>query len=216
MAIDHVETFGEEVANSVSHGIGALLSLSALVLMVTFASFQHSAWKVSSCAIFGVALILMYSASSIYHALRQPQVKQLFKILDHASIYLLIAGSYTPFTLVTLRGVWGWVLFGVIWGLAIVGVLGKVFYRNKGEVLSTLIYLAMGWLVIVAIVPLLHALPWGGIYWLVLGGLCYTLGVIFFFLEEMPFNHMVWHLFVLAGSMAHVFAVMFYVIPAVR
>jgi len=216
MAVDHPETLGEEIANAVTHGIGAMLSVAALALMVSFASFQHSDYKVVGTAVFGSTLVLMYLASMFYHALTNPTAKHIFKIFDHATIYLLIAGTYTPFTLVNLRGDWGWTLFGIMWGLALIGIIAKCWLVNKGEVLSTIIYLLMGWMIVLAIVPVIHNLSVGGIVWLAIGGGCYTLGTAFFFLENMPFNHMIWHLFVLAGSISHFFAVFFYVIPAHR
>ena len=213
MAVDHEETLGEEIVSALTHGVGAMLSISALVLMVIWAAYTHSPTKIVSVAIFGTMLIVMYSCSTIYHAHTNKRVKEFLRILDHSSIYLVIAGSYTPFLLVDLHGGWGWALFGVLWGLALVGVLGKCFYRNKGEVLSTLIYIFMGWIGIIAIVPMVEHIPWGGLSLLFAGGLSYTGGVIFFFLEDMPFNHAIWHLFVLCGSICHFFAVFYYVIP---
>jgi hemolysin III len=209
------QTLGEEIANSVTHGVAAACSVAALVILVVFASMRGNAWHIVSCAIFGVTLILLYLASTLYHALPPGKAKQVFRILDHASIYLLIAGTYTPFTLVTLRGAWGWSLFGVVWALAVAGVVFQSLLIGRLPVLSTTVYVLMGWVVVIAFRPLLHALPWSGILWLAAGGLSYTLGV-YFFASKSKFAHMVWHLFVIAGSLCHFFAVFLYVIPRAR
>jgi hemolysin III len=206
------QTIGEEIANSVTHGIAAACSIAALVILVVFAAMRGNAWHIVSCAIFGVTLILLYLASTLYHALPSGKAKQVFRILDHASIYLLIAGTYTPFTLVTLRGAWGWSLFGVVWALAVAGVVFQSLLIGRLPALSTTVYVLMGWVVVIAFRPLLHSLPWGGILWMTAGGLSYTLGV-FFFASKSKFAHLIWHLFVIAGSLCHFFAVFFYVIP---
>jgi hemolysin III len=206
-------SFHEELFNSITHGAGVLLSIVALVLLIVFSSIYGNASHVVSCAIFGVTLILLYSASTLYHSAQKPQIKSVFKILDHSCIYLLIAGTYTPFLLVTLRGVLGWTMFAVIWFLALAGVLFKVFFVNRFKIISTIAYVLMGWIIIFAIKPLIDSLQSGGIVWLVAGGLAYTLGVIFYAWEKLPFNHAIWHLFVLAGSICHFFAVIFYVLP---
>ncbi|MBP7765292.1 MAG: hemolysin III family protein [Syntrophaceae bacterium] len=207
-------SFIEEIINSVTHGAGILLSIAALVLMVVFASLSGSAVHVVSCAIFGVTLILLYTASTLYHGIPYPRVKRILKIFDHCCIYLLIAGTYTPFLLVTLRGALGWTLFGVIWFLALLGVLFKLFFIHRFKIVSTIAYVLMGWIIILAIKPLMAALPAGGLIFLVAGGLAYSLGVIFYAWKKLPFNHAIWHLFVLAGSICHFFAVLFYVLPA--
>jgi hemolysin III len=206
------QTIGEEIANSVTHGIAAALSVAALVVLVVFAAIRGTAWHIVSCAIFGVTLILLYLASTLYHALPPGKAKQVFRILDHASIYLLIAGTYTPFTLVTLRGPWGWSIFGVVWALAVTGVVFQSLLIGRLPVISTAVYVLMGWVVVVAFRPLLHALPWSGVLWLAAGGLSYTAGV-YFYASRSKFAHAVWHLFVIAGSLCHFFAVLFYVIP---
>ncbi|MDR3719098.1 MAG: hemolysin III family protein [Bryobacteraceae bacterium] len=206
------QTVGEEIANSVTHGVAAALSIAALVILVVFAALRGNAWHVVSCAVFGVTLILLYLASTLYHALPPGKAKQVFRILDHASIYLLIAGTYTPFTLVTLRGPWGWSIFGVVWALAVAGVVFQSLLIGRLPALSTTVYVLMGWVVVIAARPLIHALPWGGLLWMLAGGLAYTLGV-YFFASKTKFAHMVWHLFVIAGSLCHFFAVLFYVIP---
>jgi len=206
-------SFREELWNSITHGVGALLSVAALVLLIVYASSYGGAGHVVSAVIFGVTLILLYSASTLYHSFRKPRLKSVFKILDHSCIYLLIAGTYTPFLLVTLRGVVGWTMFAVIWVMAVSGVLFKMFFVHRFKIISTLAYVFMGWIIIFAIKPLIDSLPTGGIVWLVAGGLAYTLGVIFYAWNKLPFNHAIWHLFVLAGSACHFVAVIFYVLP---
>ena len=160
-----------------------------------------------------MTLILLYSASTLYHSVQKPQIKSICKVLDHSCIYLLIAGTYTPFLLVTLRGVLGWTMFGVIWFLAVSGVVLKIFFVHRFKIISTIAYVLMGWIIIFAIKPLIDSLPTGGIVWLIAGGLAYTLGVVFYAWKKLPFNHAIWHLFVLAGSICHFFAVIFYVLP---
>ena len=202
-----------EVFNASSHGLGTLLSVTALVLLVVFSAMTGEAISVVSCSIYGVSLVLLYTASTLYHAIARPKLKAVFKIMDHASIYLLIAGTYTPFMLVTLRGAWGWSIFGVIWGLALIGLVFKLFFTGRYEFVSVAMYILMGWLVVVAIRPLIDALPFAGLVWLVAGGLCYTVGVIFYAIDHRyTFAHFVWHLFVLAGSICHFFAILFYVV----
>jgi hemolysin III len=171
------------------------------------------AWHIAGCTTFGVTLVLLYAASTLYHSLRTPHLKRMLKILDHAAIYLLIAGTYTPFTLVNLRGFWGWTLFGLVWGLSIFGILWKFFHVDRFQVVSTIIYLVMGWIVIIAIKPVLAAVPLSGILWLLAGGFFYTVGVLFFAWKRIPYNHAIWHVFVMAGSVCHYFAVLFYVLP---
>lgn len=203
----------EEVANTITHGIGVGFSITGLVLLVVRAALYGDAWQVVSFSIYGASLILLYLASTLYHGIRSPRVKALFRIFDHSAIYLLIAGTYTPFLLVTLRGPWGWSLFGAVWGFAIIGIILKSMFGPKYEILSTIFYLLMGWVVVVAIKPLLAALPFGGLMWLVAGGLAYSLGVIFYAWEKLPYNHAIWHGFVLAGSFFHFFAVFFHIAP---
>lgn len=202
-----------EIANTVTHGIGTALSIAALVLLVVFAVIYGDVWHVVSFSIFGSSLVLLYLASTLYHGFRNPRVKKIFKIIDHSAIYLLIAGTYTPFTLVTLRGTQGWVLFGVIWGLAVAGILYKAFFINRHVVISTLFYLAMGWLIIFSLRDLIENMPLNGIIFLVSGGLFYTLGMIFYAGRDKLFYHAVWHLFVLGGSICHFFSILFYVLP---
>jgi len=203
----------EELVNAATHGLGLALSIAGLVLMVVFAALRGSAWHVVSCSIHGTTLVLLFNFSMFYHLARGPKLKQILRILDHSSIFLLIAGTYTPFTLVTIRGSWGWSLFGVIWGLCVVGIACEATIARHFRLISVPIYLGMGWLIVLAIRPLLQALPTGGSVLLVSGGLAYTVGVIFYAAEHIPFAHGIWHLFVLGGSVCHWCTVMFYVIP---
>jgi len=205
--------FIEELFNSITHGAGVVLSIAALVLLIVFSSIYGSTGHIVSCTIFGITLILLYTASTLYHGIQKPQVKRVFKIFDHSCIYLLIAGTYTPFLLVTLRGVLGWTMFGVIWFLAVSGVVLKVFFVDRFQIISTVAYVLMGWIIVFAIKPLADSLAAGGMVWLIAGGLAYTLGVVFYAWKRLPFNHAIWHLFVLAGSLCHFLAVIFYVIP---
>jgi hemolysin III len=203
----------EETINALTHGLGALLSLAGLVVLVILASLRGGAWHIVSCSIYGVTLVLMFAGSTLYHSFRNPRRKHVFRIIDHAAIFLLIAGTYTPFVLVTLRGGWGWSLFGVIWGLAVAGIVFQVFFIGRFRVLQTLIYLLMGWLVVIAAKPLLAGLPRPGLLWLLAGGLSYTVGALFYLWKKLPYHHAAWHLFVLAGGICHYFAVLFYVLP---
>jgi hemolysin III len=206
-------SLAEEVASSATHGLGVVLSISALIILTTLAARSGDIWRVVSFSIYGSTLIIMYLSSVLYHSFQEPGIKRVFRYLDHSSIYLLIAGTYTPFTMINLRGAWGWTLFGIIWGLAAFGLLMTVLGIGRSRVLASLVYIGMGWLVVVAIKPLLEAVPPGGIAWLVAGGLFYTLGVVFYVWKRLPFNHAIWHLFVLGGSVCHFFAILFYVLP---
>ncbi|AEX84999.1 channel protein, hemolysin III family [Marinitoga piezophila KA3] len=206
-------TLGEEIANAITHGVGIIFSLVALIILIIFSAKTNNFLKTLSVAIYGSTLLLLYTASTVYHSIQKPRIKKFLKIIDHSSIYLLIAGTYTPFTLVTLNGKIGWTLFITIWSLAIVGIILKIFFVKKFRILSTIFYLMMGWLVVVAIKPLVANLPYGGLMWLVIGGLAYTIGAVFYIWKKLPYGHMIWHLFVLAGSVAHFIAVFFYVLP---
>lgn len=207
------DTIGEEIANSVTHGVGGLLAIAGLAVLVTFAAMRGSAWHVVGCSVFGATMVLLYTSSTVYHAIRAPRARQVLRRLDHAGIFLLIAGTYTPFTLVSLRGPWGWSLLGVIWGLAILGILLQSGPRRH-PVLSVALYVVMGWTALIAIRPLFSSLPLGGLLLLVLGGLAYTAGILFYAWRRLPFNHSIWHGFVLVGTLLHFFAVLRYVIPA--
>ncbi len=204
---------GDDIASSIIHGIGALLAVAALAVLVTYASLMGDAWRVVSFSIYGATLVLLYTSSTLYHGFQRPAVKHVFRILDHASIYLLIAGTYTPFLLVTLRGAWGWSLFGVAWGLAAVGVVQAALFLDRLKLVSLIAYIAMGWLIIIAVKPLLSALAAGGMAWLAAGGALYTLGVVFYTVKRIPYNHAIWHLFVLGGSLCHFCAMLLYVLP---
>jgi hemolysin III len=198
--------------NSISHLIGAALALAALVVLVVFASLQGDPWKIVSFSIYGATLFLLYALSTLYHSLHG-RAKLVFQKLDHAAIYLLIAGSYTPFTLVTLRGPWGWALFGVVWTLAVIGIVIDCLHRNGPRIYQIIIYLLMGWVILIALYPLIQNLPTGGLVWLVIGGLCYTGGMVFYALDEkLNHAHGIWHLFVLAGSICHFLAILLYVL----
>jgi hemolysin III len=197
--------------NSISHLIGAVAALAGLVVVVVVAAQQGDPWKIVSFSVYGTTLFFLYVASTLYHSLRG-RAKRIFRKLDHYSIYFLIAGTYTPFTLVTLRGAWGWTIFGVIWGLAAVGIALESLPQQGNRVLSLVVYILMGWLVLVALKPLLEALPWAGFVWLLLGGIFYTSGVAFYlFDEKIRHFHGIWHLFVLAGSVSHYVTILFYV-----
>jgi hemolysin III len=206
-------SLGEEIANSITHGLGAALSVAGLTLLVTFASFSGDGWHLASVIVYGTSMILLYLASTLYHSLRHPGAKRLFKILDHSAIYLLIAGTYTPFLLVNMRGVWGWSLFGVIWGLALLGIVFKIFFIEHLPRASTFAYIGMGWLCVVALPQMLETIDAFGMTLLVIGGISYTLGAGFYLWHRLPYNHAIWHLFVLGGSTAHYFAVFFSVLP---
>ncbi len=208
-----VPTRGEEIANSISHGIGAALAVAGLVVMVVFASLGGDPWRIVALSIYGASLVVLFLTSTLYHSFRKPKVKALFRIFDHSAIYLLIAGTYTPFTLVTLRGPWGWSLFGTVWGLAVLGIVYKAMWLGRFEWISTGLYVVMGWLGVVAARPILSVLDPAGVGWLLGGGVFYTAGVIFFAWEKMPYNHLVWHLFVLAGAACHFVAILRYVLP---
>lgn len=204
-------TLGEEIANSITHGVGIGLSVAALTLLIVFGVQSGDGWKLASAIVYGITLVLEYTASTLYHSFPQPQVKHVFKILDHAGIYLLIAGTYTPFTLVTIREDGGWWVFIMIWALAITGIATEAFWAYRPRWLSAAVYLAMGWLVIFAIRPIVAHLEPAGVWLLVAGGLAYTLGTIFYVFKKVPYFHAVWHLFVLAGSICHFLSVVLFV-----
>ncbi|HQU14631.1 MAG: hemolysin III [Chromatiales bacterium 21-64-14] len=203
---------GEEIAHAVSHGFGLLLAVAGLVVLEVFAALHGGAARIVSAAVFGSALILLYLASTLYHASQRPRVKDILRRLDHSAIYLLIAGTYTPFALVNLRGPWGWTLFGLVWGLGLIGVLRELLTRSSCQTLELALYLGLGWLALVAIKPLAHALPTPGLLLLVIGGLAYSVGVVFYVWRRLPYHHAIWHVFVLAGSACHFFAVLFYTV----
>lgn len=207
-------SLGEEIANSITHGIGTLLALTGLIVLISTAANHGNSWHIVSSSIFGTTLILLYLASTLYHSIPAQPVKKVLRLLDHAAIYLLIAGTYTPFLLVNLRGPWGWSLFALVWAIALTGIILKITPLGHKRGLSLSLYLILGWIILIAIKPLINYLDPGGIRLLVAGGLAYTGGVVFYIWKRLPYNHAIWHLFVLTGSCLHFFAVLFYVIPS--
>lgn len=203
----------EELANGLTHGAGLLLAIAGLGVLLAYAARHGDAWHIVGCAVFGAALIACYTTSTLYHSVRSERLRPLLRTLDHAAIFLLIAGTYTPFTLVNLRGPWGWSLFGVVWGLALLGIALRLLLNGRLHGLVVALYLAMGWVVVVAVQPMLDRVAPGGLALLAAGGLAYTGGVVFYKWKRLPYNHAIWHLFVLLGSALHFFAVLFYVIP---
>lgn len=203
----------EEMANSITHGIGILLAIAGLGMLTAATSVSGNVRHMVSVGIFGGMLVLMYTASTLYHSVRNPRAKSVLQVFDHCAIFLLIAGTYTPFTLVTLYGPWGWSLFGVVWTLALLGIVFELTPLRRYRALSLGLYLGMGWAVVAAIKPMLAGLPSGGLVLLLSGGLSYTIGISFYLLRKLRYHHAIWHLFVLAGSIFHFFAVLFYVLP---
>jgi len=206
-------TLGEEIANSITSGLGIVLAIAGLAVLTAFAALHGDAWHIVGASVFGAAMIVAYTTSTLYHSIQIARVKRVLRALDHSAIFLLIAGTYTPFMLVNLRGPWGWSLFGVVWGLALLGGLQEL-RRNKGaRILSVVIYVVMGWVALVALVPLLRVLGSGGFAWLAAGGLFYTVGIVFYALDaRLTHAHGIWHLFVLAGSACHYVAILRYVL----
>jgi hemolysin III len=204
---------GDILANAITHGVGAILAIVGSVFLIA-ASMRGTAWVVASCSVFSATLVLVYLCSTLYHSLVRTRARHLFQVLDHSAIYLLIAGTYTPFTLVSLHGRLGWWVFAVEWALALAGVIFKSFAVGRFAVASALVYLFQGWLGVFAARILAQSIGWHGVLWLGAGGLAYTLGIVFFALDRLRYFHAAWHLFVLAGSVAHYFAILFYVVPA--
>ena len=204
---------GEEIAHSITHGVGALASVAALAILVAVAALRGDAWHVVACSIYGASLFMLFTASTLYHSIPLPRAKAVLRTIDHAAIYLLIAGTYTPFALVSLRGGLGWTMFGAAWGLAVVGIVWEVMPRRRFKAGAVALYMFMGWMALAAIKPMIAVIEPGGILLLSLGGLMYTVGVVFYLWHRLPHHHTIWHLFVLAGSAFHFFAVLYYVIP---
>jgi hemolysin III len=204
----------EELASALTHGVGAAAALAAGAVLIALAARDGDGWQLGAAIVFGICLLLLYVASTLYHAIRHPVARGRLKVFDHCAIYLLIAGTYTPFTLVGLRGPLGWSLFAAIWALALAGVVFKLFFTGRFRLLSTAIYVAMGWLVLVAIKPVMAALDAWTFGWLVAGGVFYTLGTVFYHRESIPYSHAIWHLFCIAGSVSHYIAVMAQVLPS--
>ncbi|MFD2657584.1 PAQR family membrane homeostasis protein TrhA [Gracilibacillus thailandensis] len=213
MGSTHEFSVREEIANSVTHGIGMALSIAGLVILIVYSSLYGTVWHIVSFTLFGVTMVLLYTSSTLLHSLRKGKAKNVFEILDHSSIYFFIAGSYTPFLLVVVRGWEGWTLFGVIWGLAIGGTIFKAFFVKKFLYFSTILYVLMGWLIVFAWQPLVENMHPNGLKLLVIGGVLYTVGAVFYVWRGFNYHHALWHLFVLAGSIAHFFAVLLYVLP---
>lgn len=205
---------GEEIANSITHGLGAMLSVAGLTLLVTYAALQNDTRRIISFSIYGGSMTLLFLMSTLYHSFQDEKAKRIFKMLDHCAIYLLIAGTYTPFLLITLEGTTGWVLFTIIWSLALSGIIFKLIFQHRYKKLSVATYILMGWLAIFVGHELTKSLSTSGMAWLIAGGLAYTLGVVFYLWKRLPYNHAIWHVFVLAGSLCHYISIFFYVLPS--
>jgi hemolysin III len=212
---DHVHVYGkeEEIANAITHGLGVLLSIAALVLLLVSSSMYGTTWHIVSFTIFGITMLLMYFCSTLLHSLPPGKAKNIFEIFDHSAIYFFIAGSYTPFCFIVLDGSMRWTLFGIVWGLAIGGTIFKSFFVKKYMLVSTLLYIVMGWMIVIAWKPLVNFLEPNGMILLVVGGLLYTVGAIFYVWRGFKFHHAIWHLFVMAGSIMHFFCILFYLLP---
>jgi len=202
----------EEKLNIITHAIGIVLAITALVLLVVHSSLNGNAWHIVSFSIFGASLIILYSSSTSYHMAKSPKLRSRLRINDHASIYVLIAGTYTPFTLVTLNGALGWTIFGLSWGFALTGIILKVFFTGKYNIISTLMYVLMGWAIVFAIKPLIDNLSFEGLLWLFIGGIAYTIGAVLYAIKKLKFNHAIFHVFVLLGSFSHFVSVYFYIL----
>lgn len=207
-------SLGEEIANSMTHGLGALFGVVALVILVVNAVKLSDSVRVVSFAVYGGSLILLFSASALYHGVQNPSVKQKLRIFDHSAIFVLIAGTYTPFCLISLKGGWGWTLFGLQWGCAVIGITLTILQIERFKKIEVAMYIAMGWMIVIAIRPLINNLQPGIAFWMIGGGLAYTGGVVFYKWKTLFFNHAIWHLFVLTGSLLHFFGILFYVLPA--
>ncbi|NOQ65741.1 MAG: hemolysin III family protein [Desulfobacterales bacterium] len=203
----------EEKINIISHGLAFILSIVAFVLLVTHANLYGNVWHIVSFSIFGASLMILFAASTFYHSAKNPELRSRLRIIDHASIYVLIAGTYTPFSLVTLNGSTGWTIFGISWGLALTGIILKLFFTGKYKLISTLMYILMGWIIIFVIKPVMNNLSLEGLLWLVAGGLAYTTGAILYSIKNIKFNHAIFHVFVFIGSICHFVSVFFYVLP---
>jgi len=214
-AVQSEYRLGDILANAITHGAGAAFALAGAVYLIV-ASTRGDAWLIVSCAIYGTTLVLVYLCSTLYHSLVRTRARHVFHVLDHASIYLLIAGTYTPFMLVSMRSRPGWTLLGIVWTLAVLGVVFKSLALGRFPAASATVYLLMGWCIVFSLRPLLHAVTWPGMIWLIAGGVAYTLGIVFFANDRLHYFHALWHLFVLAGSVAHYLAILFYVVPPRR
>lgn len=202
----------EEILNAATHGIGVVLSVAAAIVLIVCAAIYGNVWHVVSFSIYGATLFILYLFSTLYHSFQKQKVKAVFRVLDHSAIYLLIAGTYTPFALVSLHGKLGWIIFGIIWGLAVIGIILKASFINRFKIISTITYVLMGWVIVFAFKPLALKLSAQGVWWLVLGGILYSVGAVFYSIKKIPYNHAVFHLFVLGGSACHFMCILFYVL----
>ena len=209
----HPGFLSTELANGVTHGVGFAMSVLGLIVLIVLSCRYGTARHVVACSIYGSTLTILYLASTLYHSVRGSKIKRFLRVIDHSAIYLLIAGTYTPFTIVTLQGGWGWSLFGIVWGIATACIVLKVFFTGRYSVLSVISYVVMGCLGIIAIRPLWAHLSGSGLFWLAAGGAAYILGILFYALKSIPHHHAIWHLFVMLGSACHYFTVMYYVLP---
>lgn len=205
----------DEIANGVTHGIGLMMAFGGLCSLIVLTVARGNIWHIVGCTVYGLSLVILYSASTIYHLVQEPRWKEALRKLDHVAIYLLIAGTYTPFTLVSLHGAWSWILFGIVWGLATIGIVAKILWGDRWQWVSLAAYLGLGWSALIAARPIIESIPMAGLGWLLAGGLAYTFGVIFFALDRYKYFHAVWHLFVIMGSVFHFCAVLFYVVPKI-
>ncbi|MGE0131970.1 MAG: hemolysin III family protein [Blastocatellales bacterium] len=203
----------EEIANSVTHGVGLVLSVAGFAALAALAFARGSRWHIIGCCVYGSTLVALYAASTLYHSIQKPRLKRIFLAADQVAIYLLIAGTYTPFMLVNLRGFWGWLLLTLVWTLAVCGIVCRIVLAERAKRITVALYLAIAWMAIIAVKPIFATVPLGGLAWIGAGGLAYMTGLVFFAWDRLPFNHTIWHLFVIAGSGCHYFAVMFYVLP---
>ncbi|MED3728205.1 hemolysin III family protein [Priestia filamentosa] len=213
MSETHTFSRGEEIANAITHGIGTILSIVGLTLLIVFSVQFGDVWHVVSFTVYGTTMLLLYTSSTLVHSFPHGRVKDLFEIFDHSSIYLFIAGTYTPFLFVIIQGTVGWTLFGVVWGLAVAGIVFKIFFVKRFVLVSTLLYIAMGWLIVLAWDPLASSLAGPGLNLLVVGGVLYTIGSIFYVWRGFPYHHAIWHIFVLGGTITHYLAILLYVLP---
>ncbi len=204
----------EEKLNIITHAIGLILSIIAFILLIIKATEFGSVWNVVAVSIFGVSLIVLYAASTLYHSATKKELRYKLQIFDHSAIYVLIAGTYTPFTIITLNGITGWLIFGISWGMALVGVTLKLFFTGRYDAISTLMYILMGWMIVFVLGPLIDGLHFDGVLWLIGGGVSYTIGAIIYSIKKIKFNHAIFHIFVLLGSFCHFYSVYFYVLPS--
>jgi hemolysin III len=203
-------TLKEEIFNSITHGVGALFSLIAMIILVAYGGMQRDIWRIVSFSIYGFTMFFLYLSSTLYHSIFHEKTKRIFRILDHAAIFLLIAGSYTPIVLIPMRGALGWTIFGLVWSLALIGIVLKIFSFEKTKYISLILYVAMGWVIVLAAKPMLSVIPKELFFWILVGGLFYTLGLIFYLVKKIPYNHGIWHLFVLGGSIIHFLGFLFH------